>query len=58
MSVEQITDAERQLLVVLVTKAWVEIRGDVDMRSEALELAGLLRKINGVDKRLSVESVS
>jgi hypothetical protein len=58
MSVEQITDAERQLLVVLVTKAWVEIRSDVDMMSEALELEGLLRKINGVDKRISVENAS
>lgn len=58
MNVEQITDAERQLLVVLVCRAWLEIRDDIDMRSDALELAGLLRKLSGVDKRVSVETVS
>ena len=46
---EPFTDAERQLLVVLVTKAWVEIRGDAEMASEAAELEGVLRKLSGVD---------
>ena len=29
-----ITDAERQLLVVLVIKAWVDIRQDPEMQTE------------------------
>lgn len=53
----QVTDAERQLLVVLVTKAWVEIRGDIDMLAATMELETLLRKISGVDKRITVEEV-
>jgi hypothetical protein len=50
------TDAERQLLVMLVTKAWVEIRDDSEMKAEAKELEGILRKISGVDKLLVVRS--
>lgn len=51
----QITDAERQLLVVLVTKAWAEIRHEEGFVREAMELEDILRKISGVDKRLTVE---
>jgi hypothetical protein len=49
-----ITDEERQLLVVLVTKAWVEIRHDEAMQKEAAELGVLLRKLSGVDRRVTV----
>jgi len=51
-----ITDAERQLLVVLVIKAWVDIRQDPEMQTEAAELESILRKISGVDKTLVVRS--
>lgn len=50
-----LTDEERQLLVVLVTKAWVEIRHDSEMEKEASELESILRKISGTDKRIIVE---
>lgn len=49
---EPITDAERQLLVVLVMKAFVEIRDDAEMLPQIAELEKLLRKISGVDKRV------
>jgi hypothetical protein len=54
MSDTLITDDERQLLVLLVTRAWLEIRDDSYMRQESAELEVLLRKINGVDKVLTV----
>lgn len=41
-----LSDAERQLLVVFVTKAWVEIRSDVEMQREADELVEILRKLS------------
>lgn len=43
------TDAERQLLLVLVTRHWVRISDDPVMRSEADELKGVIRKLSGVD---------
>jgi len=50
------SDAERQLLVVLVSKALVDIRHDSEMKAEAKELEDILRKLNGVDKLLVVRS--
>jgi len=50
------TDSERQLVVMLVTKAWVEIRDDSGLKAETAELESILRKINGVDKLLVVRS--
>ncbi|MCK1742208.1 hypothetical protein IVA80_15390 [Bradyrhizobium sp. 139] len=47
-----LTDMERQLLVVLVTKQWVEIRDDPDMDRQVDELLSIMRKINGVDVQL------
>ena len=46
---ERLTDMERQLLVILVTRWWVQIRGDDEMQAEVGELEGILRKISGTD---------
>lgn len=40
-----LTEDERQLLVVLVTKAWVEIRDDLDMAVPTKELETILWKL-------------
>jgi hypothetical protein len=53
--VEYLTDPERQLVVVLATKAWVRMRDDADMRVHTEELESIIRKLSGVDTRVRVE---
>jgi hypothetical protein len=53
--VEYLTDPERQLIVVLATKAWVRVRDDSEMRVHTEELESIIRKLSGVDTRVRVE---
>lgn len=52
---EPLTDAERQLLVVLVSQSWVRLAPDTEMQPEAFELKNILRKLSGADTRVWVE---
>lgn len=49
---EIVPDTLRQLLVVLVTKAWAEIRNDPEMTAPRGELEDLMRLISGSDVQL------
>lgn len=55
MVTETMSDSERQLLIVLVTQAWVGLRHDADMLPQANELEGMLRKLSGTDTRVVCE---
>lgn len=59
MTAEILTDDERQLLIVLVTKALVDIRGDRDMLHEYEECLELLRKlgVGGAPMRIECHRV-
>jgi hypothetical protein len=46
---QKFTDSERQLLVVLVQKALIEIKGDLDMWRQIDEVRTLLGKLSGTD---------
>lgn len=54
---EYLTDMERMLVVTLVTEAWARIQGDPAMKSAAQECEGIVRKLSGVDKRASIETL-
>jgi hypothetical protein len=51
---QTLTDEERQLVIVLLMKQWVEIRTIGDMEREAKELEDIIRKISGTDKRVLI----
>lgn len=46
---ETFTDDERQLLLVLTTKALVDTRADPEFRAAAAELSRIVAKLAGVD---------
>jgi hypothetical protein len=52
---ERFPDAHRQLLVVLVTQAWVRIQDDPKMRDARKELLDIRRRLEGTDTRVIVE---
>lgn len=58
MVVEHLTDPQRQLLVVLVTQAYVRIQHDPDMLAESDECEHLIRVLSGTDTRVMVERAS
>ena len=47
--VEHLTDENRQLLVVLLTREYTRLRYDTDMQPEADELIGMIAKLTGAD---------
>ncbi len=52
--IETIPDAQRQLLIVLVTRAYVEIRDDLDMAAQTEECEALIKRLSGETTRLLV----
>jgi rare lipoprotein A (peptidoglycan hydrolase) len=52
---EQLSDERRQLLLILVTQAWVRIKDDPDMDCQSEECRDILRMLSGADVRLFVE---
>ncbi len=52
--IETIPDAQRQLLVVLVTRAYVEIRDDLDLAGQTTECEALIARLSGETTRLLV----
>lgn len=53
-SLEFMTADHRQLIVVLVTQAYVRIRNDPEMRDQAAECDDLLRLLSGETTRVAV----
>lgn len=43
------SEAERQLLLVLVTEAWARINADPEMQPQITECVDLIRKLSGTD---------
>lgn len=55
MVTERFPDAHRQLLLVLVTRAYVDIQNDPEMRTQIKECRDILRRLEGTDTRVMVE---
>lgn len=54
-----LTDSERQLILVLVTKEWVRLRylRDTHMKGTIEELDSIINKLFGVDTKVIVEKI-
>jgi len=52
---ERMTDAQRQLLLVVVSREWARLRYDLDMQPKADELHDLVAMLSGTDTAVVVE---
>jgi len=47
-----LTDAQRQLVLVFITKAWVEIKNEIEFLHNAHELVEIIDLFSGVDTEI------
>lgn len=52
MADKKLTDAQRQLVLVLFTKAWVEIRDDIELMHNAHEMTEVIELFSGTDTEI------
>lgn len=55
MVTEVLPDDHRTLIVNLVTQAWVEIRDDPFLATNAQECLDIISRLSGTDTRVTVE---
>ncbi len=52
---EVIPDEQRQLLIVMISRAYVQIKDDPEMASAAQECSDLIKRLSGTDTVLIAE---
>lgn len=52
---ERLPDEQRQLIVVLVTKAMFEIKDDPEMKAQERECLEIIKRLSGTDTVVTVE---
>lgn len=55
MITEQLPDEHRSLIIVLVTRAMVDIQHDPDMQAAHQECLDIIARLSGTDTRVTVQ---